>query len=116
MNAVANKMEKKYHYSKKGAVNPYKVSAFKIGTGGFRSTEDIVKTGDFLGAMGSFDVESDTSSKKEKTKNAVPEDPIFDQIKYSSTINNKYAWRLNCEDGSEFGVDPCDYETRDEYN
>lgn len=116
MNAVANKMEKKYHYSKKRTINPYKVSAFKIGTGRYRSTEDIVRTGGFLGAMGSFDVESDTSSKKEKTKNAVPEDPIFNQIKYSSTINNKYAWRLNCEDGSEYGVDPCNYETRDEYN
>ena len=55
MNAIANKMEKKHHYSQKGKINPYKVSAFKIGTGGFNSTEDIVRTGAFLGAIGSFD-------------------------------------------------------------
>ncbi len=27
-----------------------------------------------------------------------------------------YSWRLCCEDGSRFGVDPEDYETEDEYN
>ena len=116
MNAIANKMERKYHYSKKGKINPYKVSAFKIGTGGFRSTEDIVRTGGFLGAIGSFDVETDTPYPHQKMINVVPEDPIFNQIKYSSTINNRYAWRLNCEDGSEYGINPCDYETRDDYN
>lgn len=116
MNAIANKMEKKHHYSQKGKINPYKVSAFKIGTGGFNSTEDIVRTGAFLGAIGSFDAEEDTSYPKQKMINVTPEDPIFNQIKYSSAINNKYAWRLNCQDGSEYGVDPYDYETRDEYN
>ena len=116
MNAIANKMEKKHHYSQKGKINPYKVSAFKIGTGGFNSTEDIVRTDAFLGAIGSFDAESDTAYPKHKMINVTPEDPIFNQIKYSSTINNKYAWRLNCQDGSEYGVDPYDYETRDEYN
>lgn len=92
------------------------MSAFKIGTCGFNSTEDIVRTGAFLGAIGSFDAESDTSYPKHKMINVTPEDPIFNQIKYSSTINNKYAWRLNCQDGSEYGVDPCDYETREEHN
>lgn len=115
MNAIANKMEKKYHYSKKGKINPYKVSAFKIGTGGFKSTEDIVRTGGFLGAMGSFDVESSQPRTRYRRK-TIPEDPAFKQIKYSPTNNNKYAWRLNCEDGNAYGVDPCDYETRDEYN
>ena len=66
MNAVANKMEQKYRYSKKGAINPYIVSAFKIGAGGYRSTEDIVRTSVFLGAIGSFNVESDTAPKKER--------------------------------------------------
>ena len=115
MNAIANKMEKKYHYSKKGKINPYRVSAFKIGTGGFKSTEDIVRTGGFLGAMGSFDVESDQPRTRYRRK-TIPEDPTFKQIKYSPANNNKYAWRLNCEDGNAYGVDPCDFETRDDYN
>jgi hypothetical protein len=29
---------------------------------------------------------------------------------------NKYAWRLNCEDGSKFGLSPENFETRKEYN
>ena len=32
------------------------------------------------------------------------------------TNDNRYAWRLNCEDGSMYGVSPQDYETRDAYN
>lgn len=32
------------------------------------------------------------------------------------TNDNQYAWRLNCEDGSKYGIYPEDYETRDEYN
>ena len=115
MNAIANKMEKKYHYSKKGKINPYRVSVFKLGTGGFKSTEDIVRTGGFLGAMGSFDVESDQPRTRYRRK-TIPEDPVFKQIKYSPANNNKYAWRLNCEDGNAYGVDPCYFETRDEYN
>ena len=26
-----------------------------------------------------------------------------------------YEWRLYCEDGDDFGVDPDDYETEEEY-
>ena len=29
---------------------------------------------------------------------------------------NRYEWRESCEDGTEFGVDPEDYETEEEYN
>ena len=32
------------------------------------------------------------------------------------TNNNRYAWRLNCEDGSAYGISPGDYETREAYN
>jgi hypothetical protein len=31
-------------------------------------------------------------------------------------LNNRYAWRLNCEEGSDYGVDPQDYKTRDAYH
>ncbi len=41
-----------------------------------------------------------------------------DGISFSpyKTNDNRYAWRLNCEDGSAYGVSPEDYETRDAYN
>ena len=32
------------------------------------------------------------------------------------TNDNRYAWRLNCGDGSPYGVSPLDYETREAYN
>lgn len=35
---------------------------------------------------------------------------------YSSEDRNRYAWRLNCEDGSAYGIYPENYETREEYH
>ena len=113
MGAVANHMEKKYHYSKKGKINPYAVSAAKMVAGRMNSTEDILRTGAALGAMGSFDVEADDIHSH---KAYIPDDPIFSQIRETKVNDNRYAWRLNCEDGSAYGVSPYDYETRAAYN
>lgn len=113
MGAVANHMEKKYNYSKKGKINPYAVSAAKMAAGRMNSTEDILRTGAVLGAMGSFDVEADDIPAY---KPYVPEDPVFSQIRETKVNDNRYAWRLNCEDGSAYGVSPYDYETRAAYN
>ena len=113
MGAVASHMEKKYNYTKKGKINPYAVSAAGIASGRMKSTEDIIRTGAILGAMGSFDVEADDPMPQ---RNYVQEDPVFREIREAKVNNNRYAWRLNCEDGTEFGVYPHDYETREEYN
>ena len=113
MGAVASHMEKKYNYSKKGKINPYAVSAAKMAAGRMNSTEDILRTGAVLGAMGSFDVEADDVPSY---KPYVPEDPVFSQIRETKVNDNRYAWRLNCEDGSAYGVSPYDYETRAAYN
>ena len=113
MGAVANHMEKKYRYTAKGKINPYAVSAFGLASGRMKTTEDIIRTGAFLGAMGSFDVEPDNPTH---WRRYVPDDPVLSQIRETKTNNNRYAWRLNCEDGSEFGISPYDYETRDAYN
>lgn len=44
-------------------------------------------------------------------------DNDFDSDLFDDTdISDKYEWRLYCEDGFEFGVDPEDYETEEEYN
>lgn len=37
-------------------------------------------------------------------------------LSYYKTNDNRYAWRLNCEDGAPYGIDPADYETRDAYH
>lgn len=113
MGAVASHMEKKYNYSKKGKINPYSVSAMGITSGRMKSTEDILRTGAILGAMGSFDVEADDAPAY---RPYIPEDPVFREIRQTRVNDNRYAWRMNCEDGSAYEVSPFDYETRDEYN
>ena len=112
MGAVADHMEKKYHYSAKGKINPYAVSAMGLASGRMKSTEDVLRTGAFLGAMGSFDVEADVPS----SHSYIPEDPVFRQIRETKINDNRYAWRLNCEDGDAYGVSPYNYETRAAYN
>lgn len=113
MGAVASHMEKKYNYSKKGKINPYAVSAVGLASGRMKSTEDILRTGAVLGAMGSFDVEADDAPAY---RPYIPEDPVFREIRETKANDNRYAWRLNCEDGSAYGLSPYDYETREEYH
>lgn len=114
MGAIADHMEKKYHYSKKGKINPYAVSAIGIASGRMKTTKDILRTGAFLGAMGSFDV--DTSDPDAPHSSYILDDPIFYDIPEAKVNDNRYAWRLNCEDGSKYGIFPEDYETREEYH
>ena len=113
MGAIADHMEKKYHYTKKGKINPYAVSAFGLASGRMKSTEDVLRTGAFLGAMGSFDVDT---SDPDAPNSYILDDPIFCDIPEAKVNDNRYAWRLNCEDGSEYGIYPEDYETREEYH
>lgn len=91
MFSIAEKKEKKYHYSKRGVPNPYRAASFGIASGKMNSMEDVTRLGAIMGAMGAFD---------------------DDNYKH----HNQYAWRLNCEDGTPFGIYPENYETRAEYN
>lgn len=95
LGAIADKRRKKYGYNKSG-IDPYAASGFAIGTGMVDNTEDLINLGGFLGAMGAFD-------------DGI-EEPQF------SELDNRYAWRLNCQNGDEYGIYPEDFETREEYN
>lgn len=46
------------------------------------------------------------------------DEEIVDEIPVAEvkTNDNRYAWRMNCEDGSAYGVYPENYETREAYN
>ena len=113
MGAIADHMEKKHRYTARGKINPYAVSAMGIGTGRLRTTNDLLRTGAMLGAAGAFDADS---SHPTAQKYYVPDDPVFSEIKETKVNDNRYAWRMNCEDGAPYGISPFDYETRDEYN
>lgn len=121
MNAVANKMEEKHHYRKRGVPNPYRASAIGMSMGKLNKTEDVIKLGGFLGAMGSFDPDDTESGHHSLHSSSIGyhADELweFDNMNVSPTTNsNKYAWRMNCEDGSAYGIYPEDYETRQAYN
>lgn len=103
MAAIASSKEKKHNYSARGKINPYAATAVGMATGRIKNTEDIIRTGAILGAMGSFD--DDTCN-----------DPLFSTGSFIHTNDNRCAWRLNCEDGIAYGISPEDYETREEYN
>lgn len=66
-----------------------------MGLGKLNTTDDVLKFGGMLGAIGAFDAD--------------------DGPPYSAS-HTRYAWSLNCEDGSDYGIDPADYETRTKYS
>lgn len=53
---------------------------------------------------------------KDKRRAARTRRFIFNQIMEEESEKEKYNWRMICEDGSEYGIDPEDYETEEEYN
>jgi len=50
---------------------------------------------------------------EEWTKDSKPKSSYAD---YSSPSRSIYNWRDHCEDGSEYGIDPDDYDAEDEYD
>ncbi len=63
MGLVAVHAEKKHHYSERGKVNPYAVSAVMMGAGRMHTTEDILRTGAVMGALGVFDDDDSYGSR-----------------------------------------------------
>lgn len=123
MNMIANRMERKYHYRKRGVPNPYRASAIGLSTGRLRKTEDIIRLGGFLGAMGAFDpddTETNIDTYTPKTSRIPKSNTTWKDektsVSSSTESNNKYAWRMNCQDGSAYGIYPEDYETMEAYN
>ena len=91
-----------------GAVAKHKLkSDYARGQG-----RESAKAAQMVFGMGSL-----RSEKSEQARKVVT--PIFDDgidLTSYKVNDNRYAWRLNCEDGSEYGIYPEDYETRDEYS
>lgn len=85
---------------KRAKIDPYAVTGVAMGMGKLNNTGDIIRLGGMLGAMGAFD-DDDSSWEYSGVGSS-----------FQKPLNNRYAWRLNCEDGSEYGVYPESYETR----
>lgn len=96
--------------NKRTKIDPYEATGIAMGMGLIDDTEDLIRFGGMLGAMGAFDPDEPDEVYQSSYAGSYDSNPFY------APKNNKYAWRLNCEDGSEYGISPEDYETRDEYH
>lgn len=96
--------------NKRAKIDPYEATGMAMGMGLIDDTEDLIRFGGMLGAMGAFDPDEADGVYQSSYTGTHDSNPFY------APKDNKYAWRLNCEDGSEYGISPEDYETRDEYH
>ncbi len=96
--------------NKRTKIDPYEATGMAMGMGLIDDTEDLIRFGGMLGAMGAFDPDEPDEVYQSSYVGSHDSNPFY------APKDNKYAWRLNCEDGSEYGISPEDYETRDEYH
>ncbi len=68
-----------------------------------------------MGVNSAINAIEQEENRKRVTSSAYHADDRVDITFYGSN-DNTYAWRLNCEDGSEYGISHENYETRDDYN
>ncbi len=78
-----------------GKPDPYKAAGIAAGMGHF-SAGDRARLGAMLGSEGAFD-----------------SDDLY--LYGSGDDNDDGEWRIFCDDGSEYGLDPEDYDTEEEY-
>lgn len=82
-------------------VDPYAAAGIAAGMGRLNTLDEIMQMGGQLGSLGAFDAPTRQTSVL----------PFHCGLR-----GNCYAWRLSCEDGSAYGIDPANYETRGEYD
>lgn len=103
-------------------VDPYAAAGIAAGMGRLNSFDDIMRLGGILGSLGAFDPpvhQSPTSydpPSRIQSGSVTPSRQTSVQPFHCGLRGNCYAWRLSCEDGSAYGIDPANYETRGEYD
>lgn len=110
MDYIAYKRRQKRGGRRSNKIDPYEATGIAMGLGMIDDTEDLIKFGGMLGMMGAFDPDEPDEVYQSSYVGSHDDNPFY------APKNNKYAWRLNCEDGSEYGISPEDFETRDEYH
>jgi len=78
-----------------GKPDPYKAAGIAAGMGNF-SAGDRARLGAMLGSEGAFDDD-------------------YSEYCGGSSDYDDAGWKLYCEDGSEYGLDPDDFDTEEEY-
>ena len=113
MGAIAKHQIRKDYRRGQGAES-VKAATMVYGMGAMRrGSEGLIPLGGLYGVNSAIrDIERSKAAARRRV-------PIYnDEIDFPpyKTNDNRYAWRLNCEDGAPYGVSPLDYETRDAYN
>lgn len=104
----------KKDYSRGQGAESVKAATMVYGMGAMRrGSAGTLALGGLMGVNSAIrDIER--SEQQARQRRVVYDDGIdFPPYK---TNDNRYAWRLNCEDGTAYGVSPYNYETRDAYN
>lgn len=107
----------KRDYEKGEGEDSVKAAMAVFGPGSFRrGTAGTVSLGGLFGVNSAIkDINKSAARPASK-----PRAPKYgggpDLSIYNKANDNRYAWRLNCEDGSAYGVAPEDYESRETYN
>lgn len=93
-----------------------KAAGMVFGMGSMRGgSRGIINLGGLWGLNSALkDIE-----KKQDVQSISSDTPFVDKVletpKKTTPQVKKYLWRNYCEDGSSYGIHPCDYETADEY-
>lgn len=104
----------KKDYQRGRGAESVKAATMVYGMGAMRRGSDgLIALGGLYGVNSAIrDIERSEAAARRRI-------PVYDDgINFPpyKTNDNRYAWRLNCEDGSAYGVSPENYETRDAYN
>lgn len=78
-----------------------------------RGGDGLISLGGMYGVSSALKAIERKERREMTGENATITEPT---IPAPSKSHNYYAWRLNCEDGSVYGVSPDDYETKADYN
>lgn len=116
LNYIGYRRRQKHGGKKKNKIDSYAAAGVAMGMGKLNSTEDVIRLGGFLGAMGAFDDDNDTNDYSAYTSSGTASRRVYQPSTRKPSNKNRYAWRMNCENGSAYGIHPEHYETRDEYN
>ena len=111
---VFTKQKIKRDYAKGRGEDSLKAATMVYGMGAMRhGSEGLIALGGLLGVNSAI---KDIERTEQRQKPCVPGHEDWDELRPYIANDNQYAWRLNCVNGSEYGIYPEDYETREEYN
>ena len=113
---VKHKVKK--DYAKGEGEASAKTATMVFGAGSMRrGSAGIINLGGLMGLNSALkDIENMNKSEHASIAQPFVDHISSEQIDVSAKAVPKYTWRLYCEDGTQYGLSPLDYETADEYD